>query len=752
MSNINSDTPHVQRQFDFDNLNGHTQWSKKLASLLDFGLQQAIEAQAYDRLVNDHHAECSLEPELVAAFVEGHLSEKESAQVSQHLLRCPCCSNIVVDFARAMNSEEFDAQLQDDSPTIDESNSEYDGQNKLWLDWFQLLGLRSDGLTMFPDGSIEDGAWEFGRLFDGPSWKGKFRVIAKALADHILAVFPKKRLLIVGFSDAMHHLCVEVAALLKCDYQDLDIHVVGVKRYHEPTLLCKPKIIKGTSVLLVTDVVRSGELLDSLWKIVADRAPAEIRAFSMINQEYSGLHKTELTSLACESRFERSHKLGHEEEYFGLRFFDPVSGKSRVDFRPKPERKWNEDIVKDLLPLVDETGALKRNLRIGKCTYPYAIDVMSLLDNDKGFESLATAARDFCLSLDQNKNWIFAFPADRASRAGRIAQLLSGVSGWQNVALGSVEESCFLNVSPEASLHIERSDGVVIVDAAIRSGSTLRSQVEILQSHDLPRIEAFYVLDLRRERDRVAHEIEIGIPINSMFRIPFGFAPAESVKQLLKARFEPLAKCIDGSNYSDSVKAVIKTFYQRMFEAKRRAWPQEVVGEKIETILKKGAADPDDLVEEMAIGQRPNFSLTGFLDAREGLMDKSQQRDANYSINNTATPSLLKELALTLTSHGDYSWFNRNWLLLHEQLFTTGDSRWDFLTAVAFDAVKRAPGSAIEMHDEVLEYRAAVDQRAKRTAKQLLFELPADPRITAGCDVLEEILSSPRKMLKYESV
>ena len=125
------------------------------------------------------------------------------------------------------------------------------------------------------------------------------------------------------------------------------------------------------------------------------------------------------------------------------------------------------------------------------------------MENDSAFETLATMARDFCLSLDQSKNWIFAFPADRAGRAGRVAQLLSGVSGWQNVALGSFDDSCFLNISSETSLQIERSDGVIVVDAAIRSGATLRSQVEVLQEHYLPKIEAFYVLDLRRERDRV---------------------------------------------------------------------------------------------------------------------------------------------------------------------------------------------------------------------------------------------------------
>jgi hypothetical protein len=153
----------------------------------------------------------------------------------------------------------------------------------------------------------------------------------------------------------------------------------------------------------------------------------------------------------------------------------------------------------------------------------------------------------------------------------------------------------------------------------------------------------------------------------------------------------------------------------------------------------------------MAVGQRPNFSLTGFLDSNEGPMDESQQRDANYTINNTATPGLLKELALTLTSHGDYSWFNKSWLLLHEELFTAENSRWDFLTAVAFDAVQRAPRAAMEMRDEVTEYREVVDQRAKATAEQLLFDLPADPRITAGCDVLEEILSRPCQMPKCES-
>ena len=739
----------VQLHFDFDNLNGHTEWSEKLVSLFDFGINQEVEA--FDRDSAGSAGKCNaLEPELIAAFVEGFLAETESAEICEHLHQCSCCSEVVVDFARAMQLQDFDFDQQEELPSIDEFQAKVLPERHLWIDWFQRIGLRPDGLTMFPDGTIADGAWEFGHLLEGSNVNEKLQVIAKVVADQISTEVKNRSVLIVAFSDAMHRLSIEVAALMKCESQDWDIHVAGVKRFHEPTLLCKPRIIKGTTVVLVTDVVRSGKLLDSLWNIVADKEPAEIRAFAMINQEYSGIYEEALSSLACEARSERISNNGSSDDHFALRYFDPVSGKSRAEFDSKKEKTWCVEGIADLLPLIDGAGAFKRNHRIGRSTYPFAIDVISLLENDSAFETLATMARDFCLSLDQSKNWIFAFPADRAGRAGRVAQLLSGVSGWQNVALGSFDDSCFLNISSETSLQIERSDGVIVVDAAIRSGATLRSQVEVLQEHYLPKIEAFYVLDLRRERDRVAHELEIGIPINSMFQIPFGFAPAESVKHLLKARFEPLARSIDSSNYSDPVKAVMKTFYQRMFETKRRAWSQDVVGEKIEPVLQKGAADPMALVEDMATGQRPNFSLTGFLDAEIGLMDESQHRDANYTINNTATPGLLKELALTLTSHGDYGWFNRNWLLLHEPLITSADSRWDFLSAVAFDAVRRAPSSAMEMHDAVVEYRAAVDDRAKKSANEMLFELPADPRITAGCDVLEEILSKPHETMKFE--
>ena len=37
----------VQLHFDFDNLNGHTEWSEKLVSLFDFGINQEVEA--FDR-------------------------------------------------------------------------------------------------------------------------------------------------------------------------------------------------------------------------------------------------------------------------------------------------------------------------------------------------------------------------------------------------------------------------------------------------------------------------------------------------------------------------------------------------------------------------------------------------------------------------------------------------------------------------------------------------------------------------------
>lgn len=43
--------------------------------------------------------------DVLAGFLEGSLDGKHTAQIEQHVDRCPCCGEVIAAFARALDSE-----------------------------------------------------------------------------------------------------------------------------------------------------------------------------------------------------------------------------------------------------------------------------------------------------------------------------------------------------------------------------------------------------------------------------------------------------------------------------------------------------------------------------------------------------------------------------------------------------------------------------------------------------------------------
>lgn len=689
---------------------------------------------------------------VLAAFVEQTVETSEDRErLLTHFCECDRCSYAVAELLRAINephSPEYTNTENDNNSTRALSNGHSEESIESgWIDYFEGIGLRPPGPTVFPDLSVADKAWEFGLLLTHQCREEAIETITKVSIEKLQNLRLSRSILLVAFSDIMHSISISIAAEMKeLIGAELDIHVIGVKRFHEPCLLSKPSVVKNKSVVILTDVVHEGRLLHKLWDIVQCKEPLSIHALCLVNQQYNGPFADSLVSLGREEKEVRSRLGRLSQESRSIRFFDPVRGISHQNECPEQEVRWDPKAIEEWIPFIEKTEALQKNLQIGNSTYPFAINILTLLKDEQCQKQIAVRAIELFRKLRANDRWVFIYPASRGRRAGRIAKLLTESTGWQRTCLGKANNSSFMHINEESRRVLETAEGVIIVDAAIRTGDTLRSQVEVLRSSGITNVIAFYVMDLRRDRDRRVHEQSIGVPIHSLFRIPLGFGPTDSVKSALKRRFEQLEQDVESANVSSKARHALQSFFDKVLRQRKRApnsVPQakSVEPKKVAKELEKGAVAPSDLIEHVATGKRPNLKFTRFFSSSEALEDEDQARDARYSINNSASPGFIQELALLYTAHGDYSWLTKKWLVLHEEFLTNEDSAWEFLAGISFDARSKDAIASRNIRGAFEEFRESLRKRTKSERAELLFDLEESPPVyEERCETLIDIL------------
>ena len=695
------------------------------------------------------------DPNVLAAFVEHTVeTDADAKRLLSHFLDCDRCSFAVSELLRAISATGHtcnEAPASTDSPH-EAPNGQDDvlrrpTSESAWINWFENLGLRPNGPTVFPDLTVADRAWEFGHLLNHPDREKLLETICDACIERIQTLHLSRSILLVAFSDAMHAISIAIAAKMKEQAgAALDIHVVGVKRFHEPCLLSKSSVVKNKSVLIVTDVVHQGRLLHKLWEIVGDEHASDIHGLALVNQQYDGQFGDRLIYLGYEKRESRCRLGKLPETCRSLRYFNPVRGVSLQESPSDEEHNWDQSNIAEWIPFFERTGAFKKNLRIGKCTYPFAINVLTLLKDKQSRKYIEKRATDLFNTFDPKMRWAFVYPAPRARRAGRIASLLSGTTGWMHISLGEASDSNFMHICADAHRKLEETDAVVIVDAAIRTGDTLRSQVDLLRAAGKTNIVAFYVLDLRREMDRRVHEESIAVPVYSLCRIPLGFGPARSIKSILKRRYKELVQEIESADVGPASKNAVRLFCEKFVHRRKsgRAAPhtKTIQGADIEKELQKGSTQPSEIIEHVAKGNRNNVSLTGFFNADQLFENEDQARDARYAINNTASPAFTRDLALLFAAQGEYSWLTKNWLVLHEDFLTKRESQWEFLAGIAFDARSKNASGHQSLRAAFEQFRDTIREREMRKDRdRFLFESELEkPVFEERCDALLELL------------
>lgn len=296
---------------------------------------------------------------------------------------------------------------------------------------------------------------------------------------------------------------------------------------------------------------------------------------------------------------------------------------------------------------------------------------------------------------------------------------------------------------------LARYPRALIVDAAIRSGSTLRSLVTLLRPDGRPvagDLAAFYAIDGLFDESRATLRDDLGVEIRSLFRLPLG-APTEPVgrycRRWLGATLGELERPgrDDRAHWMD----VVLDYCRKKLDRPARPPERRACDELEETLrqaLDEGERGAQTCLESSCDPPRP--SVVKHLDVTFALREPRPRNVLHGFMCNSMPPEFIESCALALATQQDYDRFERDWLVLHRRLLTNPSSeRWRFLACVSYWL--RRHGSP----DEVERVRAALDEfrRSQGAYTVPMFaDIPVDRErrdvFQARCRTLISVLAS----------
>jgi hypothetical protein len=620
--------------------------------------------------------------------------------------------------------------------------------------------LRSTGPVIFPGGAMADGAWEFGRLADGPDDVAEqiSETIASRAWRVLTHVLPRRDLVIDCFSQPVHRCGMRLAAkLVESGVRDRDVHVVMADDFFTPKLWCNPGELRGRHVVVLVDVVHTGGLLERLYAVCRQASPRTLVGVSVINQSRDQTWTAPLYGLWAEPPEQRTQidSVCHRD----ARFFDPSSALARRrDSLPKEVANPSEArgtvkrhlaTIEPLRPYIEATRALQQDVQIGGVHYPWALDLLRLLGHDDARLELATRAAACLADLRDRGPWCLVYPAERFRRAGAWADLLAETLRWPIVRVGLETRAHYRPLTVAQRQQLAKYPHALVVDAAIRSGKTLQSLVSILRDRSnspAREIVAFYAFDGLFGDPRRALERALSVEVRSLFKLPLG-TPTQPVSQHYRRRLhETLAELSSQAGRERRPWVEVVRSYCRK-KLGRRGGPITDARADIPTPSLRRAFDEGERGAEARLEHacdRPRSSLVAHLDVTYALREPRTRNVLHGFLCNSMPPEFIESCALALATQEDYDWFDRDWLTLHKRLFTNAASpRWQFLACVGY--WMRRHGN----DEQVRRARQAVESFRRSHAQDMIAPLfptlpqdrPSPESLASRCETLLAVLS-----------
>jgi hypothetical protein len=680
----------------------------------------------------------------LVSYLAGRADREETNEVKDHLLECPRCRFIYARVRQTVTQPET-------PPDSEEAHGEC-------VPAALRDHLRTAGPVVFPDGRVARGAWEFGQLgsLDAQANEEVIEVVAEQAWSKLRSLASKREVVLVCFSRPIHT-CGKRLATKMMSGGVKDVHVVMADDYFTPKLWCDPEELRSRYVVVFVDVVHSASLLNRLYAACREACPSELTGLAVIDQSEGRLAPEQFCALWREKPEPRVPF--DASRHARARFFDPASAVSRKRedlpqevANPKTAQAMVEEHLAAIEPLrhyIEATGALRRDTKICGVHYPWAVDLLRLLRHDEARADLASRAAERLKDLRTQGAWCLVYPAERHMRAGAWAELLSTALRFPVVKIGLKARMHYRQLTDEQRQQLSRCPRALVVDAAIRTGKTLQSIVNLLRTapnHPDYQVAAFYAFDGLFQESRTQLEKCLGTEIRSLFRLPLG-APTEPVDQYCGRRMSdtlrelPPAEATDPTGWVEVVRGYCrKKLWGSRCRSRKRGYAG--IDQRMRLALEEGERGARARLEQSC--DPPSASLVKHLDVSYALGDPRTRNVLHGFLCNSMPPDFIEWCALALATQKDYEWLDRDWLLLHRRLFTNAASpRWRFLACVSYWIRQQGDEELIRrVRQAIEEFRRSEPAQQRPLVQDLFADFEPKESVDSRCDTLISILSN----------
>lgn len=669
--------------------------------------------------------------EVALAYAEGTLPTGHAACLEEHLLSCARCRYQYVQL-KAVCAETTHAVP---SPVREL--------------------IQTKGPVVFPDASVQDSSWEFGLLSscEGSRREDLLELFSSRALRLVAAHLRRSSVVLICFGEPMHAVGKRIGSkLVTFGYKD--IHVVLADDYFHPKLFCTPDELTHRQVLILTDVVDTGGLLSRLMSLCTKSDPRDLLSLAIIDQSTSGSEASPDFALWCDFT-EQRYSRANDRAAADLRFFDPASARAFKESDLPKEMVSPADISRrirkcigdlgDLYGHITRVGALKSDQNIAGSRFPWAIDLITLLEDDAARALLLAGAVQQLGDFSRSGRSCLVYPRSRHRRAGALAQLLGDALGWSVIPVGLPVAEHYWSISEAQTRELSKADQIFIVDAAIRTGKTLELFASVLKSCGecaTSKLHSFYVFDGMSDDDRRRVEKRVGMSVSSLYRVPLGM-PTAPVGPMCRERFQVTLDSLRDREPSHAADILWNYCRKRtMWQARRRP------AQRLDSMISLTRAVRNSCVhngwqldESRA---NPRAGLIKGLDANHVLNEPRTRAALHGFLCNSMPQEFIEWCALALSANDDFSWLDHDWLTLHKDLFTQVMSeRWQFLVCVA-DWLRESG-----QKQAVVKVRECVERfrNQHRSSRPVLFpEFPSEPRelsvLAERCNAVLQMLTA----------
>lgn len=520
--------------------------------------------------------------------------------------------------------------------------------------------LKVHGPVLFPNGEVAFDTWQVG-------WLDCLSATHPALAEQIATLIvdrahglllprlTRQRVVLVCFGRTMHALGTRLAARL-VERGLTHLRVVLAHDFYSPTLICAPKELRSADVTVMVDVIHTGGLLERLFSICRENAPAHIRGLVLIDQSMDMLLSEDVIPLwtdGPEARLalEQFRRTATGDQQRQLMRFEPNDEYAIAlqEVAADPRSETDDPQVDDgslLVQMVHQSGALRSDYAIARKRYPYVINVLDLFRDQDCRQRIVSMASHELADLHGGRTCL-AYHSGRAARAGKIAKLLGAELHWPAIPLGN--RSASFALSELQCKRIAAFENVVLVDAAIRTGDSLTAVTRAMDDMALRsgrRCIAFCILDALTRMSRSDLSARLDLDIRTLFSFPLS-PPTERVRNWMNHQKAALRDALTLSGKFADVEPVLRTYCAPVKRSARHASPP-TLGETISALHK---ASFDAHVSERATAyidtacKEDNVGLIRHLPINQVVHDRSVQNLLLGVMFNSMKPSF-KECAV----------------------------------------------------------------------------------------------------------